>query len=56
MISSDDGVYTPQILYGLSTDTKPLDEPNGSKFIEMDTSKVYLFDAEGAEWLEWGAP
>ena len=55
MISSDDGVYTPQMLYGLSTDTKPLDEPNGSKFVEMDTGKLYLYDAEGEEWLEVGS-
>lgn len=43
--------------YGLSTDTpKPTDGVgNGSAFIEMDTSKVYFFDAGNSEWLEWGA-
>lgn len=41
--------------YGLSTDTKPLDVANGSAFIEMDTSKIYFFDAAGKQWLEWGA-
>ena len=44
--------------YGLSTDTKPTVDSgagNGSAFIEMDTSKVYFFDAENSEWLEWGA-
>ena len=42
--------------YGLSTDSKPTEGVgNGSAFIEMDTSKVYFFDAENSEWLEWGA-
>jgi hypothetical protein len=43
--------------YGLSTDTpKPTEGVgNGSAFIEMDTSKVYFFDAGNSEWLEWGA-
>lgn len=46
-------------LYGLSTDTKPnlanseTQVPNGSKFIEMDTKKVYMYDAENDQWLEW---
>lgn len=47
-------------VYGLSTDgEKPtstssgLSIPNGSKFIEMDTKKVYMYDAENAQWLEW---
>lgn len=45
---------------GLSTDQKPVaDEngkpvPNGSTLLEMDTSKVYIFDAESAQWLELG--
>ena len=44
------------IYYGLSTDTKPTEGVgNGSAFIEMDTSKVYFFDAGNSEWLEWGA-
>lgn len=43
--------------YGLSTDTpKPTEGVgNGSALIEMDTSKVYFFDAGNSEWLEWGA-
>ena len=45
----------PHTYYGLSTDEKPEAANNGSRYIEMDTSKMYLFDAEGAEWLEWGA-
>ena len=44
------------IYYGLSTDFKPTEGVgNGSAFIEMDTSKVYFFDAGNSEWLEWGA-
>lgn len=41
--------------YGLSTDTKPDDAPNGSIYVEMDTSKIYTFDAENKDWNEWGA-
>lgn len=41
---------------GLSTDTKPTDNViNGSSFIEIDTGKIYFFDAIGVQWLEWGA-
>ena len=39
--------------YGLSTDTKPA-AGNGDAFIEMDTGKVYFYDAE-SDWTEWGA-
>lgn len=43
--------------FGLSTDVKPTgaEVANGSCFLEMDTSKIYLYDADGAEWQEWGA-
>lgn len=41
--------------YGLRTDTKPVDCGNGSCFIEMDTGKLYFFDATGKTWIEWGA-
>ena len=40
---------------GLQTDTKPVSCGNGSIFIEMDTSKLYFFDAVSGDWLEWGA-
>ena len=37
----------------LSTDTKPTDGwDNGSALLEMDTGKVYMYDAENAEWEE----
>ena len=44
-------------MMGLSTDSKPTDASigNGSVFIEMDTSKLYLYDAAGESWKEWGA-
>lgn len=45
----------PKEIYGLSTDTKPTGVPNGSIFVEMDTSKLYVFDADGTQWKEWGA-
>lgn len=37
-------------IYGLSTDTKPIDAPNASKFTEIDTGIEYLFDREHQEW------
>lgn len=37
---------------GTSTDTKPTDVPNGSTFVEMNTGKGFLFDAENAQWHE----
>lgn len=40
---------------GLKDDTKPTaGVRNGSSFIEMDTGKIYLFDAEGGNWVEIG--
>ena len=49
------GAYT---YYGLSTDSKPTaGVGNGASFIEMDTGKVYFYDASegGSGWIEWGA-
>lgn len=37
----------------LSTDTKPTDVANGSKLLEMDTSTLYIYDAENGEWRAW---
>lgn len=41
---------------GMSTDTKPTiaDFPlmrNGSSFMEMDTKKLYYYDAENDAWV-----
>lgn len=38
--------------YGLSTDEKPLDCGNASVFYEMDTKKIFMFDAANKVWLE----
>jgi len=40
-------------LRGLSTDTKPTDVDNGCIFIEMDTGKIYFYDAENKQWKEF---
>lgn len=44
--------------YGLSTDTKPTGAiANGSCFVEMDTSCIYVFDAASSVWVDfdrWG--
>lgn len=45
------------VLYGLSTDEKPigtfngLDIPNGAKFIEMDTQKIKFYDKDTDSWI-----
>lgn len=41
---------------GLSSDTKPTiadypDMVNGSSFFEMDTKKIYFYDANGDTWV-----
>lgn len=43
--------------FGLSSDDpKPTEGVgNGSAFIEMDTSKVYFYDAENEEWKVFAA-
>lgn len=55
----DGKVTSNSTLFGLSTDTpKPTEGiGNGSAFVEMDTGKLYFFDASegGAGWIEWGA-
>jgi len=42
------------MLNGLSTDEKPIGPTigNGSLFLEMDTGKVFVFDAENSAWIE----
>lgn len=54
---SEDGVFVRQrqTLFGLSTDSKPTNVGNGSTFIEMNTGKIYFFDAAGSTWRAWGA-
>ena len=39
-------------MVGLSTDEKPLNVGNASTFYEMDTKKVFMFDAENKKWHE----
>ena len=38
-------------LAGLSTDEKPLTEPNGSTFYEMDTQITYFYDSQHGIWI-----
>lgn len=41
----------------LSTDTKPIldDMISGSKILEIDTGKLFIYNATDKEWVEWGA-
>jgi hypothetical protein len=42
----------PCDLIGLSTDEKPTHVNNASTFYEMDTRKLFLFDAQNKIWIE----
>lgn len=57
-VSSDGSPLYYGEYFGLSTDTKPTDGiVTGSKFTEVDTGDVYLFDEEadaGDEWVKVG--
>ncbi len=38
----------------LSSDAKPTNGVrNGDMMLEMDTGKIYLFDADSSAWMEW---
>ena len=51
---SEDDRYSE--MFGLSTDTKPTDGLiTGSKFTEVDTGDVYLFDEESDTWTKVSA-
>lgn len=61
MISFQKSVYMSNengepVYYGegvcLSGDTKPENMANGSALIEMDTGKLFLYDASGHQWRE----
>ena len=39
--------------FGLSTDQKPTNCPNGSCFVEMDTSAIFFFSEEDSTWYEF---
>ena len=44
--------YSIQRLRGLSTDTKPVNVPNGSEYREMDTGKDFMYDEASGDWKE----
>ena len=47
------GVYIPAAEYrGLSTDTKPVEPPNGSTFWELDTDEIYAYDQTSDTWIK----
>ena len=50
---SEDGEKKGVELRGLSTDTKPTEGiENGSIYIEIDTGKIFMYDAENQLWKE----
>lgn len=38
--------------YGKSTDKKPESPPNASTFYELDTTELYMYDADSKQWLK----
>lgn len=44
-----------QTYYGTSNDIKPINKyiGNGSQFIESDTSRIFLFDEQNQQWLNF---
>ncbi len=54
MITQDLCNGSIQIIYLTSTDTKPTNIGNGSKAIETDTGKEFIFDAENVVWYDFG--
>ena len=55
MITKDDcsaSMLKACTIYCLSTDTKPTDVGNASILYEMDTKKMFMFDAQNGVWLE----
>lgn len=54
MVTISSAYDAPKAVFCLSTDTKPDTVPNGSSCVEIDTGKVYLFDAENEHWYEQG--
>jgi len=57
LVNTDASPMVPRSceMVGLSTDTKPtgVSVGNGWSFIEMDTGKVFFYNAEDEEWLEF---
>lgn len=52
--NNEDGKQIVGQYVGLSTDNKPTEDiGNGSIFIEIDTKKIYFYDEENSQWLEF---
>ena len=51
----ENGQPKAAVLVGLSTDTKPTGYAigNGWMIFEMDTKKIYFYDAANTEWREF---
>lgn len=52
MITPTSGVTGIVSLYAKSTDSKPTAVANGSMLYEIDTQKVFIFDADTSAWIE----
>lgn len=52
MITHKTGNGVTNEYYGLSADKKPESPPNASTFYEMDTTDLYMYDAEREKWIK----
>lgn len=53
IVTTNGVASTDQLYYGLSTDSKPTSGVgNGSIFVEINTGKVFFFNADGSAWVE----
>ena len=43
-------------IYGLSTDQRPENMPNGQKLILIDTGEIKYYDEENDKWLQEDDP
>lgn len=52
MVNIEVNGSNPAEVYLLSKDVKPMAVENGSVCYEIDTGKVFMFDAENKRWIE----
>ena len=51
-VGADGRLRPVETHFGLSTDTKPTEGvQNAERYFEMDSGDLYLYDADGKQWL-----
>lgn len=53
-VGADGSLRPVATYYGMSSDPKPLEDVNDAdRYLEKDTKKLFIFDADGNQWLPW---